>query len=53
MSNQVNNILDQTKDELGSVLLKVRIAIATGHTELLPELNQIINKLNKKQYEKD
>ena len=53
MSNQVNNILDQTKDELRSVLLKVRIAIATGHTELLPELNQIINNLNKQQYEKD
>lgn len=47
MSNQENNISDQVKDELRSVFLKVRIAIASGHTELLPELNQIINKLNK------
>lgn len=35
------------KEILQELILKVRIAIATGHEELLPELNQIINKLNK------
>lgn len=34
------------KEILQELILKVRIAIATGHEELLPELNQIINKLN-------
>ena len=48
MSNKQNNLSPPLeKDILQELILKVRIAIASGHTELLPELNQIINKLNK------
>ena len=54
MNNKQNNLSPPLEKEiLQELILKVRIAIATGHEELLPELNQIINKLNQQEYEKD
>ena len=54
MNNKQNNLSPPLEKEiLQELILKVRIAIATGHEELLPKLNQIINKLNQQEYEKD
>ena len=47
MSNKQNNLSPPLEKEiLQELILKVRIAIATGHEELLGELNRQINKLN-------
>lgn len=47
MNNKQNNLSPPLEKEiLQELILKVRIAIATGHEELLGELNRQINKLN-------
>ena len=35
----------KTNDELQHLILKIRIAVATEHLELLPKLNSEINKI--------
>lgn len=52
MKNKPNNLLPPLEKEiLQELILKVRIAIATGHEELLGELNRQIKNFNKKTYE--
>lgn len=47
MNNKQNNLSPPLEKEiLQELILKVRIAIATGHEELLGELNRQIHNLN-------